>query len=79
MFFDKPKQTPDGRYFLKIKNDNKKPYLLQLNKSTFKTDFDESNDCTIDLSNVGVNEIKKVDELILSEAEKTGPKVGLTN
>jgi len=81
MKFTSPKKTPDGRYFLKVSNDDNSRVLLQLNKTVLKTKLSESLDCTLGLSDLGQAKIKEIDSLVVKEAENSselwfGKKLG---
>lgn len=69
MNYGTPKKLVDGRYFLKITDGNSGRVILQMNKVTFLTKFDDLDDVTIKLSEESVSKIVGIDQENLAAAK----------
>lgn len=71
MKFDQPKKTQDGRYYLKVSNDDGSRVLAQLNNVKLATKFSESEQVTIVLNDINKSKVKNIDEKCMSQAEES--------
>jgi len=71
MKFYQPKKTQDGRYYLKVSNDDDSRVLVQLNNVKLATKFSESEQVTLVLSDVNKSKVKAIDDTCVSQAEQS--------
>lgn len=71
MKFDQPKKTQDGRYYLKVSNDDGSRVLVQLNNVNIDTKFSESEQVTLLLNDINKSKVKNIDETCVTQAEES--------
>ena len=64
-----PKKIPDGRYYLKVTDENNERIMVQLNKVRLLTTFTDSDDVTIDLNPAALQRIAEIDAQNISAAK----------
>ena len=62
MNYGSPKKLPDGRYYVKVLSDRQARVMVQLNRVTILTRFDDSEDLTIELNEKSQTTVKSIDD-----------------
>jgi len=68
MIYGAPKKLNDGRYYLKVTNDENSRVMLQLNGTTLVTKFSEGDSVTLSLSAKGQATVDAVNDQNIKEA-----------
>lgn len=61
MNYGTPKKIPDGRYYLKVTEQDGARVMIQLNKIRLLTTFTDSDDVTLELNQAAVDKIANID------------------
>ena len=71
MKFDQPKKTQDGRYYLKVSNDDGSRVLVQLNNVNIANKFSDEEQVTLGLNEINQGKVKTIDDVCVSQAEES--------
>jgi hypothetical protein len=70
MIYGKPKKLSDGRYYLKVSNDDGSRIMHQMNKVKLLTKFDESDTLTLELPDSAIAIVDTIDNGVLAAAKE---------
>jgi hypothetical protein len=69
MNYEKPKKIPDGRYYVKVSNNDSSRVMVQLNRAKVLTRFSDSDDVTLELTPEALAKVSAIDTDVI-EASK---------
>jgi hypothetical protein len=70
MIYGKPKKLPDGRYYLKVSNDDDSRIMHQMNRVKLLTKFDDSDTLTLELPESAIAIVETIDNGVLAAAKE---------
>ncbi len=68
MKYSKPVKTPDGRYYVKISNDNDSRVMVQMNNVKVLTNYDQVDDVTFEFNDQAKTKVTSLEDDIVANA-----------